>query len=98
MKNKATEALKEKWKGGGRRIVILQRGWVIMGHFAQRGSECRIRNGSVVRRWGTTRGLGELASDGPKPSTQLDPIPTTYFHELTTIAMLRCKDSAWSRK
>ncbi len=76
----------------GVHIVILQRGWVVVGRFSQAGSECTISNGFVIRLWGTSKGLGELASDGPLSGTKLDPIPETKFHELTIVARMKCSD------
>ena len=77
-------------------IVILQRGWVLVGDFSQDGSQCAVRNGSVVRRWGTTKGLGQLATDGPTANTILDPVPETSFHELTIVAKLKCSEK-WEK-
>ncbi|MDX1941444.1 MAG: hypothetical protein SFU99_12880, partial [Saprospiraceae bacterium] len=70
------------------RIVVLQRGWVVIGRFSQIGCECFIKNGYVIRRWGTTNGLGELALEGKQSNTVLDKIPVTHFHELTIVMML----------
>jgi hypothetical protein len=53
------------------RIVVLQRGWIVVGRWAQDGDEVVVRDASVVRFWGTTRGLGELF-DGPTKTTKLD--------------------------
>jgi hypothetical protein len=33
---------------------------------------CVIEDASAVRRWGTTKGLGELAANGPLENTKLD--------------------------
>jgi len=77
-------------------IVILQRGWVVVGDFSQDGSQCYVRNGHVVRRWGTEKGLGQLASEGPRPNTVLDPTPEMTFHELTIVARLQCSEK-WDR-
>jgi hypothetical protein len=77
------------------RIVILQRGWVIVGKYFQIGSKCWIENGYVIRAWGTTKGLGELAIEGKKENTKLDPIPKTEFHELTIVASIICDQSKW---
>lgn len=79
-------------------IVVLQRGWVVVGDFHQEGSQCSVTDGAVVRRWGTSKGLGELAKEGPQDNTILDPIPTTKFHELTVIARLECNAKAWGKK
>lgn len=76
------------------RIVIAPRGFVFVGEFTRDGTTCRVRDGYVVRRWGTTRGLGELAADGPTGSTKLDPIPEIELHELT-ITTVRCTSPKW---
>jgi hypothetical protein len=78
-------------------ICVLQRGWVVVGDFSQDGAQCFVRNGYVVRRWGTSEGLGELAARGPLKDTKLDPLPETTFHELTVVARLKC-DSVWEAK
>lgn len=77
------------------RIVILQRGWVIIGKFYQDGHNCWVKNGYVIRSWGTERGLGELAMEGIKENTKLDAIPETRFHELTIVASMICDKSKW---
>lgn len=77
------------------RIVILQRGWVMVGRYERDGSYCTLRDAKVVRKWGTTRGLGEIAENGPMPETVLDPCPLVEFHELTVIATIRCAADKW---
>ncbi len=71
-------------------IVILQRGWVFVGDFSQEGSECKLNNASCIRLWGTTKGLGELAIEGPLSGTKLDPTPEVTFHEMTVVAKIKC--------
>lgn len=78
------------------RIVILQRGWVFVGKYSQTGDECTLEGAKVVRRWGTSKGLGELAVAGPLPDTVLDPAPTVRFHALTVIASIACEVSKWA--
>lgn len=77
------------------RIVILQRGWVAVGKFVRLGERCRLLGASIIRDWGTTHGLGEIAEGGPTEKTKLDPIPEMEFHELTVIATVRCEASKW---
>jgi len=72
------------------RIVILQRGWVMVGEFNQVGSKCTLDKASVIRNWGTTKGLGELIN-GPLKDTKLDPCGHVEFHELGVIANLKVK-------
>ncbi len=78
-------------------IVILQRGWVFVGDLTQNGTECTLRNGYNVRRWGTSYGLGELADKGPLAETKLDPVKEISFHELAVIAKIKCS-SVWEAK
>ena len=58
------------------KIVILQRGWVMVGNLERTGSDCVLKNAAVVRVWGTKRGLGEIAQAGPtkedRKSTRLN--------------------------
>ena len=58
-----------------RRIVVLAEKWVFIGdyHAATATAPAFLTDAACVRRWGTTAGLGQLALDGPTPSTQLDP-------------------------
>ena len=79
-------------------IVVLQRGWVVVGEFHQKDSQCWVEDGAVIRRWGTSKGLGELALEGPRATTVLDPIPKTKFHELTIVARMECNAKAWDKK
>ena len=77
------------------RIVILQRGWVMVGKLERAGEMCRLTGASVVRRWGTTRGLGQIAADGPTATTTLDPCPPVEFHILTSLAFIACDAAKW---
>jgi hypothetical protein len=78
------------------RIVILQRGWVMVGYYKREGDSCSLTKASVIRNWGTTKGLGEIAADGPKKDTKLDPTNgLVEFHRLTEVATIRCEVSKW---
>lgn len=81
----------------GWNIVILQRGWVVVGNLFKTGPRYTLEDGAVIRTWGTTRGLGEIASNGPTEKTILDPIPTTTFHELTMVACMACNKRLWEK-
>lgn len=91
------DSVQPKEFAGPVKIVILQRGWVMVGRFERNGSDCKLHNASVIRVWGTTKGLGEIAANGPiSGKTVLD---KTYgvveFDSLTVVAMVSVEESKW---
>lgn len=81
---------------GEYKIVVLQRGWVLIGKFERKGNDCKLHKASVIRNWGTTKGLGELAQDGPKPSTILDKCyGLVEFDYLTMVVSLSVNGGVW---
>jgi hypothetical protein len=81
---------------GDVKIVILQRGWVMVGRLSRDGDNCTLRNAAVVRVWGTTKGLPEIANGGPTGKTVLDHCEgDVEFHVLTVIATLACREEKW---
>ena len=81
---------------GPTKIVILQRGWVMIGNLERTGSDCKLHNAAVIRNWGTTKGLGELALEGPKKDTKLDKCGgLVEFDSLTVVATISCEESKW---
>ena len=84
---------------GDIKIVILQRGWVMVGRFERCGNDCRLSNASVIRAWGTTKGLGEIAKNGPTDKTTLDKCyGLVEFDYLTVVAMVSCEEKKWVNK
>ena len=74
------------------KIVVLQRGWVVVGKYSKDGEYGVLENAAVIRRWGTSKGLPEIV-DGPLKDTVLDKSSAPIrFHELTSIMMLDCGD------
>ena len=47
---------------GPTKIVILQRGWIMIGRLERNGSDCKLHNAATIRSWGTTKGLGDIYS------------------------------------
>ncbi len=82
-------------EGRGKNIVVLQRGWVVVGELYKQGHDCILKNASVIRNWGTTKGLGEIAENGKTDKTILDPSPEISFNELTVILFIKCNESKW---
>ena len=79
------------------KIVILQRGWVMVGRLERDGSDCALSDASVVRKWGTKRGLGEIAAGGPTKDTVLDKCHgIVEFDWLTVVAAVSCEESKWA--
>lgn len=80
---------------GDWKIVILQRGWVMVGKLERNQSECVLRHAAVVRRWGTTEGLGQLRN-GPLSNTQLDKCHgEVEFDWLTVVAAISVNGAKW---
>jgi hypothetical protein len=81
---------------GDVKICILQRGWVMIGRFERNGNDCKLHNSFNIRRWGTTKGLGELASCGKLKDTVLDKnYGVVEFDYLTVVAMISCVEDKW---
>lgn len=84
---------------GPTKIVVLQRGWVVIGKMERNGNECKLHNASVIRNWGTTRGLGELAKEGPLKDTKLDPCNgVVEFDSLTIVLSISVNEAKWANK
>ena len=81
-----------------KQIVIAQRGWVFVGDVSRDGDDVTINNAQCVRRWGTTKGLGEIAKNGPTESTVLDDFGTVRLHALGIVASLDCEATKWTAR
>jgi len=77
-------------------IVVLQRGFCLVGRLKRNGSDCELFDSSVIRRWGTTQGLGQIAKDGPTEDTILDPCNgVVKFDYLTVVFTIDCVKDNW---
>lgn len=81
----------------GLQIAILDRGFVYVGEVTTDAEWCVITNAKNVRRWGTTRGLGELAANGPLSATAIDPAGTVRAPMRALIGLIACEATKWSR-
>lgn len=81
---------------GPTKIVVLQRGWMLVGEMEKEGTTCKLKNAAVIRSWGTTKGLGELAQNGPQPSTKLDKCNgLVEFDVLTVVLSISVNEDKW---
>jgi hypothetical protein len=95
----AKESVVEKDTNSDIKIVVLQRGWIVVGRFSREGTQCQLSNASVIRQWGTTQGLGEIAEGGPTATTKLDKCRgVVKFDYLTVILTIDCEAGKWQSK
>ncbi len=78
-------------------IVILDRGFVYVGDVTIDDQWVIIRNACNVRRWGTSKGLGELAKSGPTANSVIDPAGLVRAPLRALIGMIECEASSWTK-
>jgi len=76
-------------------IVVVDRGFVYVGDVEHDGVWCVIRDAKNIRRWKTTKGLGELAN-GPLPETVLDNTGTVRVPAHAVIHMIDAEKTRWT--
>jgi hypothetical protein len=76
------------------KIAVLDRGFVYIGRVEWKGNVLTITDARCIRRWGTTRGLGELVN-GALPETILDTVGTIHVPEHALIHLIDVVESAW---
>ena len=69
------------------KIVVLQRGWVVIGKYKRVGDEGQLYPAAVIRTWGTTKGLPELVN-GPTAQTKLDKSDATIRFNIGSEVLL----------
>ena len=81
----------------GWNIVVLERGFVYVGAVSTDDRWLYIENAANIRRWGTTRGLGELVG-GPRPDTKLDPAGAVQAPLTALIHLIQVEAGEWETK
>jgi len=79
-------------------LVVADRGHVWVGHAKDAGDYTMIEGARIVRRWGTSNGLNELAKKGPLESTKLDAPAGVKVARRAVIAIIPCEVAAWNSK
>jgi len=76
-------------------IIIAERGWVYVGRTRREADQLVIEDCQNIRRWGTTKGLGEIALNGPTPDAVLDHYGVVRVHVLAVCGQIDCNDEVW---
>lgn len=79
-------------------IAVLERGFVYVGECESSEKSLTIKNARNIRRWGTERGLGELALEGPKANTRLDRTGDIFVPIGSVVHVIDCNAAAWEGK
>ena len=78
----------------GTAIVVLDRGFVYVGKVTVDGDWCIIESAKNIRKWGTTKGLGELVN-GPTKTTELDTVGNVRAPMRAVISIIDAKEEGW---
>jgi hypothetical protein len=77
-------------------IVVLDRGFVYIGNVTHDGEWCVITDAKNIRTWGTTKGLGELATCGPTSKTVLDVVGVVRAPARSVISLIDTEVEKWN--
>ena len=77
----------------GKQIAVLDRGFVYVGEVTVDGEFVTIAQARNIRRWGTTKGLGQLAESGPTATTVLDSAGEVTVPLKAVIHLIKCATS-----
>jgi len=88
--------MEEKKVLEGFSVVVLDRGFVYVGDVIHDGEWCVIRNAKNIRKWGTTKGLGELVLNGPLSDTKLDDVGTVRAPARAVISLIDTEKLKWN--
>lgn len=80
----------------GLALVVADRGFVWVGEAITTDDWVEIKNARVVRRWGTSKGLNQLAKEGPLTNTQLDEPADLKVSRKALIAIIPCEAEKWT--
>lgn len=76
----------------GHAIVVADRGHVWVGDVTTNNEWCVIKGARIIRIWGTTAGLNQLANEGPLPGTKLDAAADLRVSAKAVIAIIPTRD------
>lgn len=76
-------------------VAVLDRGWVFIGRLIKHETGIKLEKAACIRRWGTTKGVGELALHGPQSSTVLDEAGTVIVPASSVICLIETTEEVW---
>ena len=90
--------------GTKKQILVVKLGWVLVGDVMEiapddpQKTALTVKDASVIRVWGTDKGLGQLAAHGPLPKTLLDPCGVVIVERDAILFRIDCEETAWPSK
>jgi hypothetical protein len=76
-------------------IVVVESGWVFAAVLEESDTHISSSDCAVIRSWGTTNGLGELALKGPTKETVLDMCNITHIPKTKVLFTMECAPLVW---
>jgi hypothetical protein len=76
-------------------IVVVESGWVFAAVLDDSTGDIHSSECAVIRTWGTTNGLGELALKGPTKDTVLDMCNITHIPKAKVLFVMECVPLVW---
>lgn len=80
----------------GLKIVVIDRGFVYIGKVTTDAEWCKITGCKNIRKWGSTKGLGELVN-GPLGDTVLDACGDLNIPIHALISIMGVVEEKWTR-
>lgn len=93
----AIKNLENGMKELGFMIAVVDNGFVYVGNVIHDHEYYVITNAHNVRKAGTDRGFGQLAFEGPRPETALDPCPHIMVPVGRLCHFIECADEPWAK-
>ena len=75
----------------GKEIVVCLERWHLIGEVEETEQGVTLTDASVIRYWGTTAGLGELAIKGVTPKTKLDYAGEVRVPTRSVVMRIKCE-------
>lgn len=81
-------------------IIVVEAGWVFSGDVVEGNlpDTIAVENAAVIRKWGTTDGLGQLAYFGTTDETELDFCTAPAIPKSKILFILPVVSPAWNDK